>query len=97
MSSTATRRRTALVCAAAALGLVAAGVLAVRVPPPARGPVQAHPAQPPRPVAVAVAVAVVYDPALRPSGTSRSGIRVLLPGAGAPADVARLVDGQALR
>lgn len=95
MSSTATRRRTVLVCTAAALGLVAAGVLAVRVPPPAHGSVRAHPADPTRPVAVAVAVA--HDPARRPSGTSRSGIRALLPGAGAPADVARLADGQVLR
>ncbi|MFJ2867721.1 hypothetical protein [Kitasatospora sp. NPDC087314] len=93
MTSTATRRRTTLRCAAATLGLVTAGALAVRVPPPTRDPVrahQAHQAEPARP-------AVAYDPDLRPSDTSRSGVRLLLPGAGAPADLALLADGQGLR
>jgi hypothetical protein len=40
---------------------------------------------------------VAYEPALRPSDTSRSGIRLLLPGAAAPADAALLADGQDLR
>ncbi|MFG2914379.1 hypothetical protein ACGF0D_15995 [Kitasatospora sp. NPDC048298] len=90
MTSTVKRRRTTLVCTAAALGLAVAGALAVLAPPPSPNPVQAHPVERTEP-------AVAYDPAQRPSGTSRSGVRALLPGAGAPADAALLADGQGPR
>ncbi|MFE4973694.1 hypothetical protein ACFRAR_16485 [Kitasatospora sp. NPDC056651] len=90
MTSTAKRRRTALVPTAAVLGLVAAGALTVRVPPPSHSPVQAHPVERTRP-------AEAHDPVLRLSGTSRSGVRVPLPGADAPGDAVRPGDGQDLR
>ncbi|MFE4516361.1 hypothetical protein ACFRMQ_19445 [Kitasatospora sp. NPDC056783] len=90
MTSTAKRLRTALVPTAAALGLVSVGALAVRVPPPSHSPVRAHPVERTRP-------ADAHDPVLRLSNTSRSGVRVLLPGAGAPADAVRPATGQGLR
>ncbi|MEU1284209.1 hypothetical protein [Kitasatospora sp. NPDC005856] len=87
MTSMAKRRRAALLCSAAGLGLAAAGALAVRAPAPARGPVRAHPVERTEPAAA-------YDPALRPPATSRSGARaLLLPGSDTPA-AALPSDGQ---
>lgn len=71
MTTTATPRQPALVCCAAALGLVVTGLLAVCVPPPP--PVPA----PPTPVGVA-GPAAADDPARVPSGPARTGVRQVL-------------------
>jgi hypothetical protein len=61
-----------MVCCAAALGLAATGLLAVHVPPPSPAPARPHPAD-------AAGPAVAGDPARRPSGPTRTGVRAPLP------------------
>ncbi|MET8629445.1 hypothetical protein ABZW30_37880 [Kitasatospora sp. NPDC004669] len=73
MTSTDSPRRVDLVCCAAALGLAAAGLLAVHVPPPTPARPRPHPAG-------AAGPAVAGAPARLPSGPTRTGVRALLPG-----------------
>ncbi|MGW3043754.1 hypothetical protein ACWC9T_27755 [Kitasatospora sp. NPDC001159] len=74
MTSTESPRRANLACCAAALGLAAAGLLAVHVPRPSPAHPRPHPAGAAGPVTAG-------DPARLPSGPTRTGVRAraLLP------------------
>ncbi|MEV7598050.1 hypothetical protein AB0O91_11795 [Kitasatospora sp. NPDC089797] len=85
MSSTESPRRANLVCCAAAVGLAAAGLLAVHVPPTRAAPDRPHPVG-------AAGPATTGAPARQQSGPARTGVRAPLAGptdgraAHAPAD-----------